>query len=276
MFARRGAIVVFAFLVIVPVGFADETPATAPMKGALVIHGGGPLPGSVRDRFVELAGGPRARIIVIPTASLTADAEGAQRDETLKSWSNRGAASLTLLHTRSRDRANAPEFVRPIDEATGVWFDGGFQTRIVDAYLGTAVEDALRRLLDRGGVIGGSSAGAAIMSRVMITGGTSETGRTNHRTGFGFLPGVVVDQHALMRSRLNRMIDLLADHPDLTGLSIDEGTSLVVANGRWRVLGQSYVVMIHPTNSPDAGRFDVRHDGDEGTVDGWRLDAENR
>lgn len=265
MMARSGIIAVLAFLMVAAGGFAGE----APMKGALVVCGGAALPDSARDRFVELAGGPEARIVVIPTASESADAEGPERDGALKPWIAKGVASATLLHARSRDQANEPGFVERIDEATGVWFGGGDQSRIVDAYLGTAVEDALRRLLDRGGVIGGTSAGAAIMSRVMITGGTD---KATVGAGFGFLPGVVVDQHALRRNRVNRLLGVLADHPDLTGLAIDEGTALVVANGRWRVVGQSYVMIVHPSNSPFAGRFDFRHDGDEGNVDGWRLD----
>ncbi len=264
MLARSGIIAVLAFWIVAAEGFADE----APMKGALVVCGGGALPDSARDRFVELAGGPRARIVVIPTASESANAEGPERDGALKPWIAKGVASATLLHARSREEANEPGFAVRIDEATGVWFGGGDQTRIVDAYLGTAVEDALRRLLDRGGVIGGTSAGAAIMSRVMITGGTD---KATVGAGFGFLPGVVVDQHALRRNRVNRLLGVLADHPGLTGVAIDEGTALVVANGRWRVVGQSYVMILHPADSPLTERFDFRHDGDEGSVEGWRL-----
>lgn len=270
--ARQGAVAAFAFLAAVLSLGAVRAEGERSPGGALVVCGGGGLPDAVRDRFVELAGGSEARILVVPTASKSdANIKGAKGEKLLEPWRARGAASVELLHTRSRERANDPEFAGRIDQATGVWFGGGDQSRVVDAYHGTAVEDALRRLLERGGVIGGTSAGAAIMSRVMITGGTDKE-TVGVGTGFGFLPGVVVDQHALMRSRVNRLLGVLDDHPDLTGIAIDEATALVIANGRWRVMGRSYVVIVHPAESPSAGLLDFRHDGDEGSVDGWRID----
>jgi cyanophycinase len=242
---------------------AASLPA-GPPAGALVICGGGGLPEKVRERFVALAGGAGAKIVVIPTASGDADGPPAVRAEYLEPWIKRRVASAILLHTRSRARADEPEFVRALDEATGVWFSGGDQSRVTEVYLGTAVERALRRLLERGGVIGGTSAGAAIMSRVMITGGQ---GKAALGTGFGFLPGTIVDQHALRRNRINRLLGALAEHPDLAGVAIDEATALVVREGRWKVLGNSYVAVCR---SPVAGqpmRLDVFHDGDEGDLD---------
>src|SRR5262249_19379680 len=135
-----------------------------------------------------------------------------------------------------------------------------------DAYLGTAVEKALWRLLDRGGVIGGTSAGAAIMSRVMITGGRE---KATVGTGFGFLPGVVVDQHSLRRSRVNRLLGVLADHPGLAGIAVDEATALVVRQDRWQVLGKSYVVVCRLRGNGNPARFDVFGDGDEGGLEAW-------
>ncbi len=250
-------------------GQAAASPTTPPPadRGALVICGGGGLPEAVRREFVELAGGSKAKIVVIPTASGDADGPAAVRAGFLEPWTKRGVASVVLLHTRSRARADEPEFARPLDDATGVWFGGGDQSRVTEVYLGTAVERALRRVLDRGGVIGGTSAGAAIMSRVMITGGQD---KATVGTGFGFLPGVVVNQHALRRNRINRLLVVLAEHPDLTGVAVDEATALVVRRGRWRVVGNSYVVVCR---SPGAGvpmRLDAFHDGDEGDLRDWR------
>ncbi len=168
----------------------ETVPGTA---GALVICGGGGLPESVRREFVRLAGGPKAKIVVIPTASSDADGPAAEVAEFLEPWNKMGAASVVLLHTRSRAKADDPAFSRPLEDATGVWFSGGDQSRVTEVYLGTAVERALHAVLGRGGVIGGTSAGAAIMSRVMITGGRE---KATVGTGFGFLPGTVVDQHA--------------------------------------------------------------------------------
>ena len=116
-------------------------------------------------------------------------------------------------------------------------------------------------MLGRGGVIGGTSAGAAIMSRVMITGGQD---KATVGTGFGFLPGAVVDQHASERSRINRLLGVLADHPDLVGVAVDESTALVVRQGRWQVMGDSYVVACRSPGGGQPVRIDVFHDGDRG------------
>jgi cyanophycinase len=236
-------------------------------RGALVICGGGGMPDSVTDEFVRLAGGPKARIVVIPTASGYADGPAADLAGFLEPWTRRGVASAVLLHTRSRARADEPAFTRPLEEATGVWFSGGDQSRVTEAYLGTAVERALGAVLERDGVLGGTSAGAAIMSRVMITGGQD---RATVGTGFGFLPGAVVDQHALRRSRINRLLGVLADHPDLVGVAVDESTALVVRQGRWQVMGRSYVLACRSPGRGQPVQIDVFHDGDRGSLDDWK------
>ncbi|QEH33095.1 Cyanophycinase [Aquisphaera giovannonii] len=244
-------------------GPPSAPPADAGPRGSLVIVGGGGMPASIRSAFLERAGGKAARLVVIPTASEDADGPPAAREEFLEPWRKAGVEAPTLLHTRSRDAANAPGFSKPIEEATAVWVSGGDQSRVTDAYLGTAVERSLRSLLDRGGVIGGTSAGAAIMSRVMITGGRR---RATVGTGFGFLPGVVVDQHALRRNRIPRLLGVLAEHPSLSGIAIDERTAFVVDGSRWRVLGDSYVVACR--RRPAWGDLDigVYHAGDEGVL----------
>ncbi len=229
--------------------------------GALVINGGGKLTEEVRDRFLELAGGPDARIVLIPTArSVSADATDPEKD--LEPWKARGIASVRLLHTRSRATADDPDFAGPLAEATGVWIGGGSQTRLSEAYAGTEVERQLKLLLDRGGVVGGSSAGAAIMTRVMIASGRKDPieGR-----GFDFLPGAVVDQHFLKRNRIGRLTKLLERHPDLIGFGIDEQTALVVGvrDLRISVVGDSYVVACLPASKERPARYQVLKQGDE-------------
>jgi cyanophycinase len=237
--------------------------------GHLVICGGGELPDSVGSRFIELAGGEAARIVVVPTASASADGPP---EEFLAPWRKLGAASVKLLHARSRDQADDPGFAAEVDQADGVWFSGGDQSRVTAAYLGTATDAAFRRVLARGGVLGGTSAGAALMTRVMITGGDE---KASVGEGFGFLPDVVVDQHALRRSRLNRLAGVLLDHPELNaGVAIDEATALLVdlEAGKWQVAGRSYVVVLRPSH--DAGsslRVDVFHDGEQGDLETWRI-----
>ena len=166
---------------------AEPGPAGAP-----VICGGGGLPESVRGEFIRLAGGPKARIVVIPTASGDADGPADGLAGFLEPWTRRGVASTVLLHTRSR--ARPMNRVHPAARGGhGRLVQRGDQSRVTEAYLGTAVEWGCTRCSVRGGVIGGTSADAALMSRVMITGGRA---RATVGTGFGFLPGTVVDQHA--------------------------------------------------------------------------------
>ncbi|MBN1545479.1 MAG: DUF2817 domain-containing protein, partial [Syntrophaceae bacterium] len=208
-----------------------------PIEGSLVIGGGGGMPQAVWDRFMVLAGGEDARLIIIPTAASGADS--LDPEQCLAEWRSRNPASVVMLHTRSPETANDPGFVAPLKQATGVWFGGGIQSRISKAYLGTLVEKELYGVLERGGVIGGSSAGAAIQSRVMIAGGRSVA---KVRQGFDFLPGAVIDQHFLARERQERLKGVLKDRPGLVGFGIDEQTALIVYQGRrLEVIGESCV-----------------------------------
>jgi cyanophycinase len=209
--------------------------------GSLVIVGGGKLPPAIRDAFLELAGGKKARLVVIPTASNKAD-----HPELLTTpafWKAQGVASVVTLHTHSRERANDPAFVKPLTEATGVWLTGGDQSRLVEAYHGTAVERELRNVLRRGGVIGGTSAGASIMSGLMILGG-NPVARTGQ--GFDLLPGVVVDQHFVQRHRLDRLLGVLAKYPTYFGVGIDEQTGIIVHGHNLTVVGNATVRVCTP------------------------------
>ena len=134
--------------------------------------------------------------------------------------------------------------------------------KLVAPYRGTAVEREFKALLKRGGVIGGTSAGAAVMSDVMIEGGNpkADVGR-----GFGFVTNAVVDQHFLRRSRVNRLLGVLADRPHLIGLGIDEGTAFILEGDRWSVVGRSYVLAFEVGKDGKPVRFESFGDGDHGT-----------
>lgn len=229
--------------------------------GKLVICGGGHLPQPIRDQFCKLAGGPQARIVVIPTATARAD-RPQFLSEVLEDWKGCGASSVGLLHTRSRDQANDREFVRPLTEATGVWLSGGDQVFLTRAYLGTLVEKQLKMLLSRGGVIGGTSAGAAVMSGVMIAGGRT---KADIGQGFDFISDAVIDQHFLKRNRLPRLIGVLSSHPNLVGLGIDEQTALVVdvREHHLSVIGDSYVVACIPDSQNNSVSVKFLKSGDE-------------
>lgn len=144
----------------------DHSHTVGPAKGWLVIHGGGTVTKAVRERFITLAGGPEANLVVIPTALPDEEIDTDKIWRRYSQWSTH----VTVLHTRDRRRANSSEFVEPLKHASAVWIEGGRQWRLVDAYLGTAVEREIKELLSRGGVVGGGSAGATIQGSFLVRG----------------------------------------------------------------------------------------------------------
>lgn len=228
-------------------------------SGSLVICGGADIPVAALERFVRLAGGKDARIVVI-TSTMRPDEVQEEVDEWLELLDDDKVTSVEVLHTRSHDRADEQSFVQPLQVATGVWFTGGSQAVLADTYLRTLTETELRSLLERGGVIGGISAGAAVMSQVMIRGGddVAEIGE-----GFGFLPGAVIDQHFLARNRQARLMGALSKNPELFGLGIDEGTALVIEGRKITVLGTSKVVVCVPGTGERQEMVRLLNDGDE-------------
>jgi cyanophycinase len=215
-----------------------------PPRGALVIAGGGVRDLDILKRFVDLAGGPEAPIVVMPTAG-EEDRYDARYWPGLRTLREAGASQLTVLHTRDRSVADSEPFVKPIREARGVWLSGGRQWRLADAYLHTLTHRELRALLDRGGVIGGTSAGATIQGSYLVRGDTS--GNTimmgDHQEGFDFLHNVAIDQHLLKRNRQFDLVAVIEAHPELLGIGIDEDTAMVVAGDQMEVIGQSYVAV---------------------------------
>lgn len=214
--------------------------------------GGGALPETIYKEFRKLTG-PDAKLVVIPTASK----RDIDVEEIQELWQSRGFQEVSILHTNDREVASSAEFTEPLRTATAVWFSGGSQQRIADAYIGTPVEKELYQLLQRGGVIGGSSAGAAIQSRVMIRGGDSQP---KISTGLDLLPGAIIDQHFLKRNRFSRLIAAIRTHPGLIGFGISEGTAIVVCNNEYRIVGRSYVLRVELVEG--AIKIDAFEDGD--------------
>jgi cyanophycinase len=235
-------------------------PAADPPRGSLVIVGGGERSETMMRRFVELAGGRGARIAVVPNASSEPQETGRALVAELDSLGAR-AFVYYLDHAAATAEASA----RRLDSASGIWFSGGDQIFVTQALAGTPVLRAMQRRYREGAVIGGTSAGAAIMSDSMITGNQTPPGDTTGYygdeypaiarqrveivPGLGFLPGAIVDQHFIRRERHNRLISAVLERPSLLGVGIDESTALEVGpDGRWRVLGESAVVV-----------YDARH-----------------
>lgn len=234
-----------------------------PENGSLVIVGGALRDEAILERFISLAGGPEAPIVIIPTAGGEEDYDawyaGARRFRQL------GATNLTVLHTLDREQAESEEFTAPIASARAVWFPGGRQWRLVDAYADTRTERELHALLARGGVIGGSSAGATIQGEYLARGDTS--GNTimmgDHEEGFGFVKGVAIDQHLLVRNRHFDLMEIIGARPELLGIGIDEDTAIVVRGNSFEVIGQGYVAIYDNTRVlPNGGGFYFLMPGD--------------
>jgi cyanophycinase len=206
--------------------------------GTLLVQGGGATPSEIDQFFFNRIGKDKAKLVIIPTASADAEKPVAWKER----WQKLGIAEITLLHTRNKGTANQTGFVKPLQEATGVWIAGGDQGRLADAYAGTLVEKELQSLLKRGGTIWGTSAGAAIMSKLMIVSGQPPDYRLAR--GLDLLPGVVIDQHFLARQREPRLQAVLNKHPGFVGLGVDEATALVVQGRSLRVLGNSTVTVL--------------------------------
>ncbi len=216
-----------------------------PASGSLVIVGGGRLSDTIIERFIELAGGPDAYFVVVPTAA-GADSYSEREGEILRS---RGVKNVTILHTANRDTANSRFFTRPLEKATGIWFGGGRQWHLVDSYKGTVTEEMFRSVLDRGGVIGGSSAGATIQGSFLTRGDTkdNQTMMGDHQEGFGYVSNIAIDQHVLARNRQFDMYGILKERPELLGIGIDENTAVIVKRDTMEVLGASYVLIYDGT-----------------------------
>ena len=243
-------------------------------SGSLLICGGGVLPSHLFDRFVELGGGTQARVVVVTSASYIADTDIHCR---LSGWHDRladnGIASFDVLHTRSREQADDPEFSKMLETATAVWFLGGNQNWLSQTYYGTRTEERLHGVLARGGVIGGTSAGAAIMSRHMIADGRTEPLMS---TGFGFLPGTIVDQHFRKRNRQDRLMRAMQLRPGTVGVGIDEGTALLVRGRSLEVIGDSDVCLCLSPSPQRPARVDSLAAGHRADLVAWRRAAATR
>jgi cyanophycinase len=252
-----------ALLILVALTIAlGLNPASArDAKGHLVIIGGGERTTEIMRRFVALAGGAEhARIIVIPLASGEPVETG---NDYVAEFHTLGVKQVeSYLFTR--DAAMAESTSARFDGVTGVFFSGGDQVRITRVIVGTPVQKKLIEIYRAGAVMGGTSAGAAIMSKVMITGDelinkdstnifhAIMKGNVQTIEGLGFLDQVIIDQHFVKRKRLNRLISVALENPTLPGVGIDESTALIVSpGGACEVMGEGSVVVFDPRAARD-------------------------
>lgn len=243
-----------------------------PENGSLLIIGGnvGNTP-SVWNKFVELAGGKdKARIVVVTAAVGDSAALDQKSVNDIKKIT--GIKDVTLLHTNSLEEANSEKFVAPIRKATGVYFMGGRQWRIADAYLNTLTHQAFFEVLNRGGVIAGSSAGATIQGSFLWRGDTKGADILigDHLQGLGFLKNAAIDQHLLKRNRQFDLVDFIRISPRLIGIGLDEATAIVVKKDILEVVGKSYVAIY------DHKQIVEKHVPFLLLKDGERYDLKNR
>jgi len=260
MASRITPTVLVCFLIVIALTAENSAAQNRPIQaasapGTLILAGGGPLAGTgILETFIEHGGGAEdGRFVIVPTAAGNYTRDGNVRefdeDEVLSPWRTMGLRHVSMLHTHAREIANSDDFVALLDEATAIWFTGGRQWNIVDSYGGTRTLDAFRRVLERGGVIGGSSAGATIQGTYLVRGDTEGsdivmTDEPDHMYGFDFLKQTAVDQHIDTRGRWDDLIPVIEAHPDLLGIGLSESTAIVVERGVLEVIGR-YMVTIH-------------------------------
>lgn len=213
--------------------------------GALMIVGGGAMTPDMIDRFIELAGGRHAPLVVIPSADANPQPE---EDRMAQALRRAGASSVEVLHARSLEEVESPWFRDTLRRARGVWFGGGRQWRLVDAYAGTSAESLFHDVLRRGGVIGGSSAGASIQAEYLVRGSPLDNRimmAEGYERGFGFLPGTAIDQHFSQRNRFADLESVVKAFPQLLGIGIDESAALVVQGSVAEVIGKHEAHFYH-------------------------------
>ena len=228
-------------------------PDYGPPNGTLVIVGGGSTDGTtIMEKFIELAGGVDKKFIIVPTAGGNMQ-DGKprvyQEEQTIAGWLKRGVKNVKMLHTHDPKVANTEAFVKDLREANAVWFNGGRQWNIVDSYAGTLTYKEFHKVLERGGVIGGSSAGATIQGHYLVRGDTSGpnvmmTEEPNHQHAFGFLRKSAIDQHINARNRWDDLTKVIEKYPELLGIGLSEGTAIVVKGDSFEVMGK-WKVAIH-------------------------------
>jgi cyanophycinase len=266
--ASRSVLTLFSVLVLA----VSVSAQPAPARGQLLIIGGGDRPASIMELFARLAGGARGKVLVFPQASERAEA-GVEIATEMKSL---GIGDVVVM-TVDRAGAETDDALRLADGATGVYFGGGDQARLMSVLHGTRLEQTLRRLYQDGAVMSGTSAGAAVMSRVMITGDERrpvskdeswqriEADSVVTSAGLGLLDDAIVDQHFVRRRRYGRLISLVLEQPQLLGVAIDEATAVWVKPDRtFEVVGDGPVLVLDASDATvarDPGGTGLRGSG---------------
>ncbi len=199
-------------------------------KRRLLVAGGGALPEQVWNMFIQMGGGTNKQFLVVPHASARENAG----DRIVERLSELGVRHTSILDLNSPQHAK-----NAIRQADAIWVGGGSQSRLIEALDNAKVSGLIRERARAGVAIGGSSAGAAVQSDLMIAGDTLPIAR-----GLALWPEVIVDQHFVARKRFNRSLRTIMDHPTKLGIGIDEGTAALVGEKSFTVIGDSTITVI--------------------------------
>jgi len=240
------ALTITVFLFILNINAQTTSNPYFNYKGKLIIIGGGSIPDSLFSFFANYIGGKDQPIVYIPTA--TTDEEYIQKGEHLIKFSSRGFTNLSTIHTRNKKEADDPKNIALMRNAKGLYFGGGDQQLIADAYAGTKLYDEFIALLDRGGVIMGTSAGATIMGSLMVGGDARDdiSKKYAFNPAFSFMTNTALDQHVLARNRQFDLIPVIEHYPGTLGIGMDESTAIIVEAGQFKVWGISYAMLYDP------------------------------
>lgn len=207
-----------------------------PKPGTILMCGGGKLPESILNRFCELSDHENSTLVLIPTASPRSDTH--DYSPWMEIWSKKGWRNVHVLHAVDKQSALNTDFAKQIQDASAVWIGGGDQSRLADRFNSSSLLTGLHQLLLRGGTLGGTSAGAAILSKHMIADGIDSPIMGQ---GFGILPNLIIDQHFSQKKRFKRLAKALEMQPKLIGIGIDESTGMELAGTNANVIGQGQV-----------------------------------
>jgi len=240
------ALTITVFLFILNVNAQTTSNPYFNYKGKLIIIGGGSIPDSLFSFFANYIGGKDQPVVYIPTA--TTDEEFIQKGEHLIKFTSRGFTNLSTIHTRNKKEADDPKNIALLRNAKGLFFGGGDQQLIADAYAGTKLYDEFIALLNRGGVIMGTSAGATIMGSLMVGGDARDdiSKKYAFNPAFSFMTNTALDQHVLARNRQFDLISVVEYYPGTLGIGMDESTAIIVEAGKFKVWGNSYAMLYDP------------------------------
>lgn len=258
------------------------------VDGQLVIIGGAEDKDGdckILREFIRRAGGLEAKIVVMTVATEMPREVG---DNYIRVFERLGVKEIRIVDTVSREDASAPTYLEAIEKATGVFFTGGDQSRITNVLKGTDIDKVLHKRYREGIVVGGTSAGASMMSSTMIVEGDAQTNPRVETVeidrGMSFLPEVVIDQHFAQRGRIGRLLAAVAQHPHLLGIGIDENTAVVVNDHKMDVVGEGAVTILDLSGITHSNISDILKDEDLALCgvklhvlpDGYRFDLVTR